>query len=166
MTRLLKMPRAHVDSSRIDMLAGLSKCESLRMPPGFWANVWAAATMVVSNPPTTTSARICRFIPCPSLCSSQGATPCSVGSVRRKPRDPSDESQESLLVEPNVFHAPTVEQAVDHDREPLHPRLPAGRKPRVKDDRPYPVFRQFPFDLPDQSATLVLVRSIDCRSII
>ena len=31
-----------------------------------------------------------------------------------------------LLVEPNVFHAPTVEQAVHHDREPFNPRLPAG----------------------------------------
>ena len=37
-----------------------------------------------------------------------------------------DKAQKSLLVEPDVFHPPTVEQAVDHDREPLNPRLPAG----------------------------------------
>src|SRR6202047_5009278 len=43
MTRFLKAPiigcnAARVDSSRIDMLAGLSQCDSLRIPPGFWAS--------------------------------------------------------------------------------------------------------------------------------
>src|ERR1700680_921120 len=42
MTRLLNTPiigrkDATVDSSRIDMLAGLSKCDSFRTPPGFCA---------------------------------------------------------------------------------------------------------------------------------
>src|SRR6266851_6113687 len=43
MIRLLKTciigcSAARVDSSRIDMLAGLSKCDSLRMPPCFCAD--------------------------------------------------------------------------------------------------------------------------------
>jgi hypothetical protein len=43
---------------------------------------------------------------------------------------------ELLLVEPDVFHAPAVEDAVGHDRPPLDMRLPAGRAAVVKNDRP------------------------------
>ena len=54
MTRSLNTPitgrsAATVDSSRIDMLAGLSKCESLRVPLCFWANA-GSADMAISNP--------------------------------------------------------------------------------------------------------------------
>src|SRR5436190_15465543 len=49
MTRLLKTAiigctAARVDSSRIDMLAGLSKCWILRTPPCFWAEAEPAAS--------------------------------------------------------------------------------------------------------------------------
>src|SRR6202047_740973 len=53
-----------------------------------------------------------------------------------------------LFVEPNVLHAPAVEDAVDQHRQPLHPRLPARRAAAVIDDRPGAVLRQLPFDLP------------------
>src|SRR5262252_124185 len=48
MTRLLNTPdigrlTAWVDSSRGDMLAGLSKCPVFKMPPCFWANTVLAA---------------------------------------------------------------------------------------------------------------------------
>ena len=54
MTRLLKTPitgrlTAPVASSCIDMLAGLSKCDILRMPPGFWANAAPGVTIAISN---------------------------------------------------------------------------------------------------------------------
>jgi hypothetical protein len=55
MTRLLNTPitgrsAATVDSSRIDMLAGLSKCDILRMPPCFCASDGSAAVRAASNP--------------------------------------------------------------------------------------------------------------------
>src|SRR5260370_27698024 len=52
------------------------------------------------------------------------------------------------FVGPIVLHAPAVEDAVDHYRQPLHPRLPARRAAAVIDDRPGAVLRQLPFDLP------------------
>ena len=59
-----------------------------------------------------------------------------------------------LLIEPDVFHAPAVEDAVDHDSQPFHIGLPASRAPVVKDDRPGPVIGQLPFDLPDEMFAL------------
>src|SRR5271157_4463617 len=38
-----------------------------------------------------------------------------------------------LFVEPDVFHAPTIEDAVDHDGLPLHIGLPATAAAAVKD---------------------------------
>src|SRR6516164_8615626 len=60
MTRLLKTciagcSAALVDSSRIDMLAGLSKCESLRTPPLFCAPAGEAAA--ISSPPAASKPR-------------------------------------------------------------------------------------------------------------
>src|SRR5437588_7619817 len=70
MTRLLNTPiagrsAATVDSSRIDVLAGLSKCDILRIPPGFWASAGSAAAIAVSSPPATATLR--RFMAMP-LC--------------------------------------------------------------------------------------------------
>ena len=53
-----------------------------------------------------------------------------------------------LLVEPDVFHARAIGDAVDHYRQTLHLRLPAGRAAIVKDDRSGAVLRQFPLALP------------------
>src|SRR6266481_3520917 len=60
-----------------------------------------------------------------------------------------------LLVEPDIFHAPAVEDAVDHDRPALDMGLPAGRAAVAKDDRPGAVFRQLPLDLPYQLLALL-----------
>src|SRR5215813_13867724 len=57
-----------------------------------------------------------------------------------------------LFVEPSVFHAPAVVDAIDHDREALDIGLPAGPRTGIKDDRPGAVLGQFAFDLPDQVA--------------
>jgi hypothetical protein len=67
MARLLKTPiigcsAARVDSSRIDMLAGLSKCASLRTPPGFWANAGPPAALANSNALAAAAARRLIFI--------------------------------------------------------------------------------------------------------
>src|SRR5438132_8173998 len=96
-----------VDSSWIDMLAGLSAWGIFKMPPCFWANAGAAADIAISKPPTTASAQRLRFI-CRFL---------------------------ELLVEPDVFEAPAVEQAVDHDRQAFDTRQPAACRAGVKDDR-------------------------------
>src|SRR5215469_3050818 len=55
MTRLLKTciigcSAARVDSSRIDMLAGLSKCENLRIPPLFCAAAGPAVAITIIRP--------------------------------------------------------------------------------------------------------------------
>ena len=69
-----------------------------------------------------------------------------------------------LFVEPDILHAPAVEEAVDHDRQPLDLRLPAGREAVVEEDRPSAILLQFLVDVPHQMAALFLVGSIDCWS--
>src|SRR6516225_11059515 len=64
--------------------------------------------------------------------------------------------RDRLSVEPDVFHACTAKDAIDHDRQPLDIGPPAGCTPVVKDDRPGAVLRQLPFDLPHQLLTLYL----------
>src|SRR5882762_1502243 len=75
MTRLLNtpiigMPTAIVDSSWIDIDAGLVKLGICRMPPGFWANAGRAPTMQASNQTAAThrhSLRVTAASPPPSL---------------------------------------------------------------------------------------------------
>src|SRR5204863_10159063 len=62
-----------------------------------------------------------------------------------------------LSVQPHVFHAPAVVDAIDHHRQPLDLRLPAGGKNIVKNDWASSVFLQFPIDLPYQPLALVLI---------
>src|SRR5579862_6958168 len=54
----------------------------------------------------------------------------------------SGRSDKGLLVEPGVFHAPAVEDAVDHDRHALDVWLHAGAAAAVEDDRPGIVLSQ------------------------
>src|SRR6516162_8826934 len=79
---------------------------------------------------------------------------CAVrrGAEKRYPMDAA-----GLIVEPDVFHAPAVEDAVDHYRPPLDMGLPTGCATVVKDDRPRTVFRQLPLDLPHQLLALLRV---------
>src|SRR5215472_7328782 len=62
-----------------------------------------------------------------------------------------------LLVEPDVFHAQPVADAVDHHRVALHVRVPAGAGTAVIEDGPGDIFRQLLLDLPYQSFALFLV---------
>src|SRR6266404_916774 len=62
-----------------------------------------------------------------------------------------------LLIEPNVFETPAVEDTADHRRQAPHPRLPAGRLAVVSDDRPGSVLLQFLVDLPHQLLAFFLV---------
>src|SRR6266478_2059950 len=67
-TRLLKTPiigrlAAAVASSWIDMLAGLSKWDILRMPPCFWAKAAGGVDNASSNDPAAASTRRSCFIP-------------------------------------------------------------------------------------------------------
>src|SRR5438552_436970 len=62
-----------------------------------------------------------------------------------------------LPVEPNVLEAPAVVDAVDHRRQPLHLRLPAGRSDAVRDDRPRAVLLQLTVDLPYQLLAFFLI---------
>src|SRR6516162_670658 len=64
----------------------------------------------------------------------------------------------SLLAEPSILKAPAIEQAVDHDRDPVHRRRPAGPEPVVEDHRPRRILLQPAVDLPDQLLALCLVR--------
>src|SRR5204863_5488244 len=60
-------------------------------------------------------------------------------------------------VEPPIFHAPAIVLAVDHDRDTLQLRLPAGCGAEVVDDWPRAVLLQFLVDVPDKALALVLV---------
>src|SRR5215467_13360641 len=62
-----------------------------------------------------------------------------------------------LFIQPDVFHAKVVDDAVDHHRPVLDPRLPAIGEAVEKDDRPRPVLGQLLFDLPHQLLALPLI---------
>src|SRR5207248_5194470 len=68
---------------------------------------------------------------------------CSICSGRLSP------------VDPQIFHSPAVEAAVDHDRPSLDMGPPAGGAAVVEDDRPGAVLRQLPLDLPHQTLALL-----------
>src|SRR5215471_7026389 len=63
-----------------------------------------------------------------------------------------------LIFEPKVFETRAVVDAVDHQGQPFHPRLPAGGLTGIEDDRANVVLGQSPFDLPHQLPALVPVR--------
>src|SRR5207237_4072149 len=60
----------------------------------------------------------------------------------------------SLAVEPDVFHAPAIIGAVDHHRDVLDLRLPAGGLARVIDDRAYPFLDHPALDIPHDPLAL------------
>src|SRR6516225_10315592 len=62
-----------------------------------------------------------------------------------------------LFVEPDVLPAVAVEDAVDHQCQPLHGWLPARSAAAVKDDRSGTVLGQPAFDLPHQLLALFLI---------
>src|SRR5271166_5746119 len=72
--------------------------------------------------------------------------PANAGPVRRP-----------LFVQPQIFEAPAVVLAVDHDRQPFQLGLPAGRGAEVVDDRPGSILLQLLVDLPDELPALALV---------
>jgi hypothetical protein len=53
-----------------------------------------------------------------------------------------------LLVEPDILHAPAVEDAVDHDRQALDIGTLASPATAVENDRPHAVVGQLAFDRP------------------
>src|SRR5215472_12293655 len=63
-----------------------------------------------------------------------------------------------LFVDPDVFHTPAIENAVDHQGQPFNVGLPTRTVTVVKNDRSSIVLGQFPFDLPHQLLSLLLVR--------
>ena len=50
------------------MLAGLSKCDSLGIPPGFWASAGSAAAIAVRSPLATATLRRFMAMPFASRC--------------------------------------------------------------------------------------------------
>src|ERR1700730_15124622 len=57
---------------------------------------------------------------------------------------PAASLRKQLVVEPDVFHAPAIGETVDHQGQPLHPRLPAGGATVVEDDRQGAVLLRLP----------------------
>src|SRR6516164_5508748 len=60
-----------------------------------------------------------------------------------------------LFVEPDVFQAKIVDDAVDHHCPIFDPRLPAIGEAVVKNNRPRPVIGQLSLDLPHQLLALI-----------
>src|SRR5215472_11255066 len=149
MTRLLNTPiigpsATKVASSTIDMLAGLSGLYIFRMPPDFWANA-GSATTATSNGAAIANAPRYRFIS------------VHLPLIVARPHCPGLDVEFGLLVEPNVFKAPAIKDAVDHHPQSFDSRLPAGGAPQVIDDRPRLILLQSPVDLPHQPLALLLV---------
>src|ERR1700719_2796750 len=62
-----------------------------------------------------------------------------------------------LLIQPEVFEAPAIVLAVDHDRQALDLGLPAGRGAEMINDRTRAVLLQFLVDLPDELTALLRI---------
>src|SRR5436190_15818489 len=124
-----------------DMPAGLSGVHIRRMPPRFCAHPVCAAVIAASN---AAAAAMLTYRACMPTSTSLCPSPPAL-------------SPWGLSVQPHVFHAPAVVDAIDHRRQPLDLRLPAGGKNIVKNDRASSVFLQFPIDLPYQPLALVLI---------
>src|SRR6516165_7320691 len=99
------------------------------MPPAFWATATSLLNIAIRTAPAAAA---------PFLVIISAA---SLGLSLAWP---------TLLVEPDVFHAIAVVDAVDHRGEPLDIGLRASPAARIKDDRQGAVLSQPPFDLPDQ----------------
>src|SRR5580704_5272865 len=123
-----------VDSSRIDMLAGLSPCSILRMPPDFSAKDGVLL-------PIRTRIATHRRARCPGKWRIPRVLPFPL----------------ALSVEPDIFHAPAIVDAVDHDRQTPECGLPAGCGIVVEDDRPGTVELQPAIDLPHQLTAPLLI---------
>src|SRR5438045_70305 len=143
MTRLFMTPiigrsATTVVSSWIDMLAGLSMMYCLRTPPCFWASAVGTAEIAIRSPAAIARLKDRHVISVLLRLLSR------LSARRRCVR------VFCLFVEPDVFHAPAVVDAVDHRGQPLHLRSPADPAAVVVDDRSGAVLGQFPFKLPDQ----------------
>src|SRR5262249_19580736 len=64
----------------------------------------------------------------------------------------------SLLVEPDVFHAPAVEPAVGHRNQPFNARLFAARAARIQQYRSRGILGKAALDLPNELSPLLRVR--------
>src|ERR1051326_5076578 len=140
-TRLLKtpiigIPAVIVDSSWIDIEAGLAKSSICRTPPGFWADAGSAQRLAAKSTAALVKRRkLLRIGPPPVA----------------RPR------LQALLVEPDVFHPPAVVDAVGHHRVPLEIGLPAARPGWVEEHRPEGSFGQFALGLPDDFFALLWI---------
>src|SRR5690348_8864027 len=133
MTRLLKTPiigpsAAIVDSSWIDIEAGLVTNGMRRMPPYFSA--LAAAVPVAASISATATVVMVRRIAFPL---NRFIWPLP---------------GKGLFVEPGVFPAIGAEDAVGTQRDVLDVRLPAGRDPAIRDDRSGKILGELALDLP------------------
>src|SRR2546430_4535069 len=136
------MPATIVDSSWIDIEAGLAKLGICKVPPDFCATAGNASRKAAAKPAAIgKNARRSRLIRAPSVPAMCGRYP----SVFRDP---------CLFVQPDVFHAPAVIDAVDHDRQALHMRLPAARADRIEQHRAHRRLGQLALDLPNDLLAL------------
>src|SRR6516165_5387424 len=106
------------------------------MPPAFWATATSLLNIAIRTAPAAAA----QF-----LVIISGA---SLGLSLAWP---------TLLVEPDVFHAIAIVDAVHHRHEPRDIGLRTGAAARIEDDRPRPFLGQPPFDIPHQPLALVAV---------
>src|SRR6516164_5539435 len=62
-----------------------------------------------------------------------------------------------LFIEPNILHAPAIEQAVNHDRQSFQLGSPAGREAVVVKNRSSTILLQFLVDFPNEISALLLI---------
>src|SRR5215469_1515327 len=145
-TRLLNTPIIGatvemVTSSSVDMLAGLSRCATRNTPPGCCASAGPATATAIS-PATPANRR--KFIPTRVIL-LRASRPTQAASVRTSHPNPA-----WLLVEPYVFEAGAIVNAVDHADQTVDVWPPAGDAGHVQDVRARVFFDQLLLDLPNQ----------------
>jgi len=62
-----------------------------------------------------------------------------------------------LFIEPNILHAPAIEQAVNHDRQSFQLGSPAGREAVVVKNRSSTILLQFLVDFPNEISALLWI---------
>src|SRR6516225_4386651 len=120
------------------------------MPPRFCALAGSAVAKAESSKPAA-MIECCGCLIFLTLSPALGrlhlASPPAVESITPTQGTQGDGPTGVLFIEPDVFHAPAVEDAVNHDRQPLDIGLPAGPAFRIENNWPGAVFRELSFNV-------------------
>src|SRR5439155_3598162 len=115
------------------------------IPPGFGASVPLAIVTTASPAPIAVNPR------------SFPVTPASLANRRRALPPAAAWRSRRLFIQPHVFHAPAVVDAVAHDRQAFDVRVVTIARRSIEDHRTRAIIGQLLLDLPDQFLAFCLI---------